>query len=174
MTLDGQPVTTPLSVTSVVGVIRALGVVSPQTSGGTTYQFVSWSDGGAASHEISTPAANTTFTATYQPMGGVTQVFSDDFEAARGWTVNPNGTDTASTGAWARGNPQPTNSGGTAMQLDLCAGGSANCLVTGLSAGTSVGANDIDGGTTSIQSPAITLPATGTHHARLLATTWPT
>lgn len=161
VTLDGQPVTTPLSVTSVVGVIRALGVVSPQTSGGTTYQFVSWSDGGAASHEVSTPAANTTFTATYQPMGGVTQVFSDDFEAARGWTVNPNGTDTASTGAWARGNPQPNSSGGTSLQLDLCAGGSSNCLVTGLT-GTTAGANDVDAGTTSIQSPAITLPATGT------------
>ena len=162
VTLDGQPVTTPLSVSSVVGVIRALGVVSPQTSGGTTYQFASWSDGGAASHEISTPAANTTFTATYQPMGGVTQVFTDDFEVARGWTVNTNGTDTATTGTWARGNPQPTNNSGTSMQLDLCAGGSANCLVTGLSAGTSVGAGDIDGGITTIQSPAITLPATGT------------
>src|SRR5688572_32188563 len=85
VTLDGQPATTPLSVTSVVGVIRTLGVVSPQTSGGTTYQFVSWSDGGAASHEISTPATNTTFTATYQPMGVVTPVFSADCEAARGW-----------------------------------------------------------------------------------------
>ena len=28
--------------------------------------FVSWSDGGAASHSISTPATNTTYTATYQ------------------------------------------------------------------------------------------------------------
>jgi glucose/arabinose dehydrogenase len=161
VTLDGQPVTTPLSVTGVVGVIRALGVVSPQTSGGTTYQFVSWSDAGAASHEIVTPATNTTFTATYQPMGGVTQVFSDDFEIARGWTVNPNANDTATTGQWQRGNPQGTSSGGSSMQLDPCAGGSTNCLVTGLSAGSSVGVNDIDGGTTSIQSPAIALPATG-------------
>ena len=35
-------------------------------------------------------------------------------------------------------------------------------LVTGASAGASVGDNDIDGGTTSIQSPAIAIPATGT------------
>ena len=34
--------------------------------------------------------------------------------------------------------------------------------MTGLGAGTSVGANDLDGGLTSIQSPAITLPGTGT------------
>jgi hypothetical protein len=66
VTLDGQPVTTPVSVLGVVGIQRTLGAVSPQTQGGTTYQFVSWSDGGGATHTISTPAANTTYTATYQ------------------------------------------------------------------------------------------------------------
>jgi glucose/arabinose dehydrogenase len=160
VTLDGQPVTTPLSVTSVVGIVRALGVVSPQTSGANTFTFVSWSDGGAASHNISTPATNTTFTATYQ-LSMATTLFSDTFESSMGWTTNPNGTDTATTGQWQRGNPQGTSSGGLSMQLDPCAGGSANCLVTGLSAGTSVGAFDIDGGTTTIQSPQVTLPSTG-------------
>jgi glucose/arabinose dehydrogenase len=33
VTLDGQPVTTPVSLASVVGIVRTLGVVSPQTSG---------------------------------------------------------------------------------------------------------------------------------------------
>jgi hypothetical protein len=47
------------------------------------------------------------------------------------------------------------------MQSGTCAGG-ANCLVTGLAAGASVGENDIDNGTTSVQSPAIALPSTGT------------
>jgi aminopeptidase S len=47
------------------------------------------------------------------------------------------------------------------MQLGSCAGG-ANCLVTGLAAGGSVGANDIDSGVTSIASPEIDLPTTGT------------
>lgn len=70
ITLEGQPQTTPYSVTSVVGVIRTLGVVSPQTFGGVTYEFVSWSDGGAATHNISTPAANATYTATYRVVGG--------------------------------------------------------------------------------------------------------
>ena len=32
--------------------------------------------------------------------GGRTTVFMDRFEAANGWAVNPNGTDTATTGAW--------------------------------------------------------------------------
>jgi subtilisin family serine protease len=91
--------------------------------------------------------------------GGSTTVFSDGFETATGWTTNPNGADTATTGAWQRGTPQQTSSG-SIMQLGTCAGGS-NCLVTGLSGG-GVGDNDIDNGTTSIQSPAIALPASGT------------
>ncbi|HZM49744.1 MAG TPA: S8 family peptidase [Vicinamibacteria bacterium] len=92
--------------------------------------------------------------------GGGTTVFSDGFETATGWTTNPSGTDTATTGAWQRGAPQQTASG-SVMQLGACAGG-ANCLVTGLTAGASVGDNDVDSGTTSIQSPPINLPATGT------------
>jgi hypothetical protein len=37
-----------------------------------------------------------------------------------------------------------------------------NALITGLQAGTSVGSDDVDAGTTTIRSPAITLPSTGT------------
>src|SRR5205814_246910 len=37
---------------------------------------------------------------------GVSLVFSDDFETDHGWTRNPNGTDTATTGLWERGDPQ--------------------------------------------------------------------
>ncbi|HKI06636.1 MAG TPA: PA14 domain-containing protein [Thermoanaerobaculia bacterium] len=66
VTLDGQPVTAPSSVQSVVGVTRTLGVVSPQTVGGVTYEFVSWSDGGTATHSFNTPASNTTYTATFR------------------------------------------------------------------------------------------------------------
>jgi hypothetical protein len=64
--LDGQPVRTPLTFQSVVGVLRNLGAMSPQAANGSTYQFVSWSDGGAATHNISTPATNRTYTATYR------------------------------------------------------------------------------------------------------------
>jgi glucose/arabinose dehydrogenase len=72
VTLDGQPVTTPHSFQSVVGITRTLGVVSPQTSGSTTWQFQSWSDGGAATHSFNTPASNTTYTATYVQSTGTT------------------------------------------------------------------------------------------------------
>jgi hypothetical protein len=51
-----------------VGMKRTLGVVSPQTVNGVTYEFSSWSDGGAATHEITTPSADTTYTATFLPV----------------------------------------------------------------------------------------------------------
>jgi hypothetical protein len=87
-------------------------------------------------------------------------VYADDFEAATGWTTNPAGTDTAVTGAWQRADPAATSSG-VALQLGTTTSG-VNDLVTGATAGSSAGANDVDGGLTSIRSPAIALPATGT------------
>jgi Zn-dependent metalloprotease len=87
--------------------------------------------------------------------GGATTVFFDDFETNRGWTTNANGTDTATTGQWARANPETTTSSGT-KQLGTTVSG-VNDLVTGPLAGASAGANDIDGGVTSIMSPAIAL-----------------
>jgi glucose/arabinose dehydrogenase len=65
LTLDGQPRATPLTVTGVVGIEREIGVTSPQTSGPTTYTFASWSDGGAATHTVSTPGASITYAATF-------------------------------------------------------------------------------------------------------------
>jgi extracellular elastinolytic metalloproteinase len=92
--------------------------------------------------------------------GGGTVVFQDDFEVARGWQTNPNGTDTATTGAWERGDPEATTSSGT-KQLGTTTSG-VNDLVTARLAGASAGVNDVDGGVTSIRSPAIALPASGT------------
>lgn len=68
--LDAQPVTAPVSFNSVVGIVRSLQATTPQASGGTTYEFVSWSDGGAVGHSISTPATATTYSATYQVSNG--------------------------------------------------------------------------------------------------------
>jgi subtilisin family serine protease len=84
-----------------------------------------------------------------------TTVFFDNFETSQGWVTNPNGTDTATTGQWARANPETTTSNGT-KQLGTTVSG-VNDLVTGPLAGASAGVNDIDNGTTSIMSPAITL-----------------
>jgi carboxypeptidase T len=83
--------------------------------------------------------------------------FDDDFEAARGWQVNPDGTDTATSGAWARGNPASTSSSGP-KQLGTVPSGS-RALGTGLAAGSSANAYDLDG-TSTIRSVPIQLPST--------------
>jgi glucose/arabinose dehydrogenase len=70
LNLDGQPVTTPYSVTSVVGMIRSLGAPATATQGGVTYNFASWSDGGSATHNIATSSSNATYTATYTASSG--------------------------------------------------------------------------------------------------------
>jgi aminopeptidase S len=150
-------VTAPHTFTGVEGIIRTIGAVSPQTSAGASYVFTSWSDGGAQIHSLVTPTDDTTFTANFQT-GGQSALLQDDFESARGWVLTP-GANTATTGLWQRGNPQPTSQNGVNLQLDNCYGGSANCMATGLTAGTAAGVNDIDNGLTSMQSPSIALPA---------------
>jgi carboxypeptidase T len=90
-----------------------------------------------------------------------TTVYSDTFEtSAGGWVTNPNATDTATTGAWQRADPASTTSSG-AKQLGTTTSGTFD-LVTGAAAGTSAGAFDIDGGTTTIRSQPIALPSSGT------------
>jgi glucose/arabinose dehydrogenase len=64
--LDGQPRTTPFTEPGVVGIARSLSAPSPQTLGGKTYDFVSWSDGTPAAHDLPTPATDTTYTASFQ------------------------------------------------------------------------------------------------------------
>lgn len=67
--LDGQPKQAPHVFDAVVGMTRVIGAPAEQTLDGQTYDFVSWSDGGSASHTISTPAEATTYRATYEPRG---------------------------------------------------------------------------------------------------------
>jgi glucose/arabinose dehydrogenase len=157
LTLDGVPVTAPHTFIGVEGIIRTIGAVSPQTSGGAAYVFTSWSDGGAQTHSFATPTDDTTFTANFQT-GGQSALFQDDFETVRGWVRTP-GANTATSGLWQRGNPEPTYQNGVNLQLGDCYGGSANCMATGLLASVNAGVNDIDDGLTSMQSPSIALPA---------------
>ena len=63
--VGGTESTTPFSRTAIVGSKNSLSAPSPQTLGGTTYNFASWSDGGEQSHDIVAPGAATTYTATY-------------------------------------------------------------------------------------------------------------
>ncbi|GAA2701820.1 M28 family metallopeptidase [Actinoplanes palleronii] len=92
---------------------------------------------------------------TTTPPTGST-VWSDTFETATGWTAGT--ADTATSGKFERGDPEATTSSGVTTQLGTAAGGTY-ALVTGATAGASAGANDVDGGLTTLTSPAITLPA---------------
>jgi glucose/arabinose dehydrogenase/PKD repeat protein len=56
---------TPLTKQAVIGSTNSISATSPQTIGGSTYTFSSWSDGGAATHNIVAPATDTTYTATF-------------------------------------------------------------------------------------------------------------
>ena len=40
-----------------------------QTNAAGKFRFVSWWDGGAATHSVTTPAAPTTYTATFRKLG---------------------------------------------------------------------------------------------------------
>ena len=68
LSLDGQPITAPQALTGVVGIERDV-AATEQTFNGRRYQFASWSDGMAAAHTIVTPAAGTTYTATFTDIG---------------------------------------------------------------------------------------------------------
>jgi len=93
LTLDGTPLPTPLTELGVTGVQRAIGAPSPQTLGGATYELVSWSDGGAATHTISTPATDTTYVATFRSVtvthGLLGTYFSGDFASPLLARVDP-------------------------------------------------------------------------------------
>ncbi len=75
LTLDGQPLTAPQAIVGVEGIERTIGAPSPQSSGGNTYVYFAWSDGGAQTHGITTPAGDTTYTASFT--SGPTPTFTN-------------------------------------------------------------------------------------------------
>ncbi len=158
LTLDGVSVASPHTFVGVEGIVRTIGANTPFTTSGVSYDFTSWSDGGQRVHTISTPTNDTTYTATYTPTAQP-NLFYDNFDTVRGWVRTPGGVNTATTGLWQRGDPQPTFQNGVNLQLDTCYGGAGNCMATGLLASVNAGVNDIDNGLASLQSPPITLPA---------------
>ena len=65
LSLDGQPQLASFSVVAVVGMTRTLGAAPQQTVENQTRVFRSWSDDGSATHDITAPLTDTTYTATY-------------------------------------------------------------------------------------------------------------
>jgi glucose/arabinose dehydrogenase/PKD repeat protein len=77
--LDGVPVQTPHEVLGVEGFRREL--YAPPTAvaaDGTVHQFQGWSDGKSIRHTVTTPEADTTYTATYVPSAPFTATFYDN------------------------------------------------------------------------------------------------
>jgi hypothetical protein len=71
--LDGTTYTSPQTFAWTPGSSHTLSANSPvSNSSGTRYVWVSWSDGGAQSHTITTPSSSTTYTANYQTQFQVT------------------------------------------------------------------------------------------------------
>jgi glucose/arabinose dehydrogenase len=58
---------TPFARTVIVGSSNSVNATSPQTLGGVSYGFSSWSDGGAQAHSIVAGASPATYVATYAP-----------------------------------------------------------------------------------------------------------
>ncbi|CAG0953982.1 hypothetical protein PHYC_00356 [Phycisphaerales bacterium] len=80
-------------------------------------------------------------------------LFSFDMEADAGWARAAAG-DTAATGLWERGDPEPTTAQPGDDHTDAPG---VNCWVTGRTAGAGAGSNDVDGGFTTLVSPVMNL-----------------
>jgi len=65
VTLDGSPKDSPYPFWGVVRMQRTIGAETPQTVSGLTYDFYSWSDGGARVHDIITPATPVAYIANF-------------------------------------------------------------------------------------------------------------
>ncbi len=90
ITLDGQPFTTPLTVTSVEGMLRTMGTASPQTLNGTTYTFSNWSQGGTQTQTIATPVNDIIYTANFSTASTITLNPVADAQVRGGASANIN------------------------------------------------------------------------------------
>jgi glucose/arabinose dehydrogenase len=118
LSLDGEPTLAPFEFVGVAGITRELSTEPVQALGGVTYDFHGWSDGGAATHDISTPEDDATLKAVFAPRatnapgvvhfdtqsynageddGSVTLVVTREGDASRALTVEYQTTDGTAT-----------------------------------------------------------------------------
>ena len=103
LNVAGAPLTTPTTVTSWQGWQFTVNAPDQTDSIGRALKFSSWSDGGAQQHTLTTPATNSTFTATLAPSdpapgsGGL--LSNGSFEgSSAGWAGSHAGLSLASDG----------------------------------------------------------------------------
>ncbi len=65
VSLGAQSGAAPFTRSITVGATTTITALSPQTLGGTSYTFASWSDGGAMQHNVVAGTGNATYTATF-------------------------------------------------------------------------------------------------------------
>jgi glucose/arabinose dehydrogenase len=65
LAVGAQTAAAPITRTVIVGSSNSVSAPSPQTLGGASYTFKSWSDGGARAHNVIAPATPSTYTATF-------------------------------------------------------------------------------------------------------------
>ena len=70
VTVDGQPFSTPVVVTSVEGILRTFGAVSPQMKDDAEYAFESWSNGGDVIQTFPTPTEDLQLMANFSTVVG--------------------------------------------------------------------------------------------------------
>jgi hypothetical protein len=73
ITIDGQPVSTPIEITSVEGVLRTIGVITPQLINNASHEFESWSNGGTLTQAVVTPTQDVLLTANFSTIVGLEQ-----------------------------------------------------------------------------------------------------
>lgn len=87
-------------------------------------------------------------------MVGFDKIFTDDFDVSSGTWQEGLASDGATTGIWEQNVPEQTDVNGSTVQPDFqVTPGGAICYVTGGTSGGTAGANDVDGGATTLTSP---------------------
>jgi murein tripeptide amidase MpaA len=154
VSLDGGTFN-PTAMTPVAGSVYAASLPPAGCGQQVRYYFRAQTTSGLV---VTYPAAGESQAFAASGVGSAVR-FADDMESDRGWTVGAPG-DNATAGLWERADPQPT-----AAQPgdDYTPPPGVLCWITGAAAGGSVGANDVDGGTTTLTSPVFDArPATYT------------
>ncbi|MFB4265064.1 LamG-like jellyroll fold domain-containing protein [Nonomuraea sp. GTA35] len=110
---NSEQVATPFTRTVIVGSGNSVSAPSPQAAGGQSYAFASWSDGGAATHQVVAPATASTYTAAYTlvpPAGGLVAAYGMNEasgssvvdSSGNGNTGTASGTSRTSSGRYGR------------------------------------------------------------------------
>ncbi len=127
-TVDGATYNIPQTFFWVPGSSHTIGTSSPQSGlTGVQYLFSSWSDGGAQTHTIITPAVTTTYTANFTTQYQLTTYLNP----AGGGSVSPD----CSSGCWynsgtAVGVTATANTGYIFSSWGVACSGSGTCNVT--------------------------------------------